>query len=125
MRVAIAGGCRCGKTTLSERYTGTIRHTDDLIATVSFPDAADAVCRWFEEPFDVIEGALVMRGLRRWLDKHPQGKPCDTLIIMFGPYVELTPQQRNYNRGLRTIFQNIKHPLSRRGVTITELPRQL
>lgn len=123
-KIAIGGGCRCGKTTLAANYSGIVRHTDDLRESVKYPNAADAVCRWFDEPFDVIEGVLVLRGLRRWLDLHPQGKPCDQLLLLFGPYEPLTNQQRNFNRGLRTILHGIRAGLLMRGVEVRELHRE-
>jgi|SRR3982750_809243 len=130
MRVAIAGGARCGKTTASGRYQGIVRHTDD-VAVGDWDGASASVAAWFDEPYDCIEGVAVARGLRRWLLQHPancgtlrcEHKPCDVLIVMREPYGKLTTFQAAMNKGIDTVLRDIRPQLLARRVTITEIKR--
>lgn len=120
MKVAIAGGCRCGKTTAAKRwYRGIVRHTDDAARTDDWDSAAATIAGWFDQPFDCIEGVTVARALRHWLRSHPSGKPCDLLIVLLDPYTPLTPAQQAMNKGIATVLGEIYSTLVDRGVSVS------
>lgn len=117
-RVVIAGSPRAGKTTLSNTFKGTVLHTDDLIGRYEWSAASEEVARWFDRPYDVIEGVAAVRALRKWLDSHPVGRPCDQLIWLTRPFVALTPGQATMAKGCDSVFQEIRQELHRRSVRI-------
>ena len=81
MKVAITGGPKTGKTTLSAEYEH-VRHTDDLIH-LGWSEASTAISLWFDDhEVQTIEGVAVPRALRKWLRANPSGKPCDRVIYM-------------------------------------------
>lgn len=118
-RVAIAGGPRCGKTTLASALgVAPVRHTDDLISK-GWSEASAEAATWFDEtgPW-IIEGVAVPRALRKWLAAHPDGKPCDIVYWLDTPHTELTKGQRGMLRGCETVWREIVGELERRGVEI-------
>lgn len=118
MRIAIAGGPRCGKTTLAASF-GEARHTDDLIGSKDWSAASAEVATWFDadDPW-IIEGVAVPRALRKWLIAHPDGKPCDVVHWLITPHVPLTKGQLGMLRGCETVWREIVGELTRRGVEI-------
>ncbi len=100
-RVAIAGGPRVGKTTLSCRSAFDIHkriHTDDLINKIAWDSVPDEIARLTAgvERF-VVEGTQVARCLRR-------GLAVDLVIWLERPRVELTTGQLGYWKACRTVF---------------------
>lgn len=123
-RIAIVGGPRVGKTTLSEELGMKLGvdplHTDDLIDTHAWSDASTAVAAWFDRPGPwVIEGVAVVRALRKWLEAHPEGLPVDALYFSATPRVQLTVQQAVMSRGHNTVWLAVRGELARRGLPIT------
>ena len=115
MKIAIYGGAKTGKTTFSERFKDAY-HTDDLIG-LGWSELSEKASYWFDKEDFCIEGVAVGRALRKWM-KRNNGKPCDTLYWMNTPFIELTPEQKNMNKGCETIFNEIKGELIKRGVQI-------
>lgn len=118
MRVVIAGGCKCGKTTAAARYSGVVRHTDDVSMASDWNKAADTIALWFDEPYDCIEGVAAGRGLRRWLTTHAEGKPCDVLIVLLMPFTPLTTFQLAMNKGIAKVLDGVLPQLRERGVVV-------
>jgi len=123
LRTVVAGGPRVGKTTLSETLAtqvGTVaRHSDDLIGTVSFADAADAIVEWMALPGPwVIEGVTAVRALRRWLDTNDEGVPCERVFWSTTPKVERTSGQERMAKGIETVWAQIEERLTSRGVCV-------
>ena len=118
MRVVIGGVPRAGKTRLSTFYYGRVLHTDDLIGRYDWSDASEEVSRWFESPYDCIEGVTAIRGLRKFLSKQGKGKPCDQLIWLSRPFVALNAAQQTMAQGCETVFQGIADQLRSRGVIV-------
>lgn len=117
MRIAIAGGPRCGKTTLAETL-GAARHTDDLIER-GWSEASALTATWFDEPGPwIIEGVAVPRALRKWLAANPEGRPCDVVHWLGAPRVPLTDGQVSMFKGCAKVWGEIVGELQRRGVEI-------
>lgn len=122
MRIVITGGCRCGKTSFSNGLNCTsVLHGDDLLASgTSWSGLSEEMSWWFDRQGSwVIEGVQASRALRKWLESHPAGKPCDMVIRMTSPKSELTSGQVTMNLGERTVWDEIEPELRQRGVDIT------
>ena len=123
MRVVIAGSPKAGKTTralaLAERLGATVRHTDTLISTHARGEDAAEVARWFGERGRwIVEGVTAARGLRTWLERNPSGKPCDEVVVLRQPLVQLTAGQAAMAKGCETVWREIAPKLAARGVTV-------
>jgi broad-specificity NMP kinase len=119
-RIAIAGGPKTGKTTLSGSLGGCVRHTDDLIEK-GWSEASLEVSKWFDDHIiSVIEGVAVPRALRKWLQSHPSGKPVDKIIYLHKSHATLKPGQVSMAKGCLTVFNEIRAELKRRGVVIED-----
>ena len=122
-RIAIIGGPGTGKTTearaLSERLSLEPCHADQWTG-LPWPDQSKQVVTWLaaqgESPF-VIEGCMVARGLRKWLDMHA-GKPVDEIYLLKTVHKALTKKQRAMKRAVETVFRGIAPDLKARGVVI-------
>lgn len=125
-RICISGGPRCGKTTLASTLYLPTRHTDDVI-DAGWSEASALVSSWFDEPGPwCIEGVATIRALRKWLDTHRQGSPCDVLVFLQRPHMRLNPGQETMLKGTRTVFWEVKRELVRRGVDVRfDLPQRL
>lgn len=122
-RLAIAGGPRTGKTQLARKLAAhlgcALRCTDDLIPLGWSNDSAVAAT-WFDDPNGfVIEGVAVVRALRKWLASHAEGKPCDRVVWLDIPKVQLTREQLVMAKGCETIWRGVRPLLLERGVEIT------
>lgn len=119
MRIAIAGGPRCGKTTLAATLGAELVRCSDDVATLGWSEASAEVATWFDAPGPwVIEGVALARALRKWLATNPEGAPCDVVHLLNKPYVELTPGQATMAKGCITVWTGIEAELRRRGVRI-------
>ena len=120
-RIVIVGGPRTGKTTLSSTLgIDNVRHTDDLITQdCDWSESSKIVSGWMRDagPW-VVEGVSTARALRKYIAGRDD-KPCDVVLIRFTPWVTLTPGQLTMGRGVRTVFEQIRHELMRRGVEVT------
>ena len=99
-RVAIVGGPRTGKTTLSLEVTDRpVFHTDD---TKGLP-WSDQPAIWLErvgtEPRFLIEGVQVARCLRK-------GLQVDAIVYLSVPYRALTPGQEALHKGVGSVFRD-------------------
>jgi hypothetical protein len=113
----VVGGPKTGKTTTAP----TAKHTDDTIG-LGWDGAKKEVVKWFGGAQEV-EGVLAARALRQWLRDNPTGKPCDEVLHLVVPKAEQTPGQQAMQRGVETVFREIRPELERRGVKIVdELP---
>ncbi len=98
-RVAIAGGPRTGKTTLSARITDRpVSHTDDFMKEPweRVPHLVIAMLR--DLPAFVVEGVQVPRTLRKGLE-------VDAVIWLDSPVTDQTSKQRTMSAACRTVFQ--------------------
>ena len=98
-RIAIAGGPRTGKTTLSTRVTDRpVVHGDDFIA-LGWSQASEALAAQVNASVGplVVEGVQVPRALRK-------GMAVDVVIWLERPYVTQTPEQAIMAKGCRTVF---------------------
>jgi hypothetical protein len=119
-RIAVTGGPRTGKTTFSDGLPG-VRHTDDF-ADQGWGEQADAASLFFDDPdASVVEGVMVPRALRKWLDRNPEGKPVDEVMFLKGAHGELTPGQQSMTKGVETVLRQITPELKRRGVKVRGL----
>lgn len=125
--VAIAGVPRSGKTTLSQEafkrdINLKVLHTDDLIETHDWSAVSQEVSTWFDKKEKcLIEGVAVPRALRKWLAANPSGKPCEKIIWMPKPRLELKPGQETMAKGCIKVFNEIEKELLKRGVIIERL----
>jgi hypothetical protein len=116
MRRAITGIPRAGKTTSAGDDAW---HTDDLKATHKWGDDSQAIADKLGTHGDgTVEGIAVVRGLRKWLNQHPTGKPCEEVHYHAHAHVPLTKKQAALGKGCDTVFGQIKDELSRRGVNV-------
>ncbi len=115
MRLCIAGVPRAGKTTLAGQGPH-VRHTDDVKGE-DWSEASEAVSHWLDEPGPyTIEGVAVPRALRKWLARNPTGKPCDVVVWMGTPLMDLSPGQATMGKGALTVMSEILPELHKRGV---------
>lgn len=124
-RVVIAGGPRCGKTTLSHelassRQVPTVRHTDDLVGIMPWSEQSAEVARWLCLGGSwIVEGVAVGRALRKWLENaEPNAKPCDVALYLDSPHERLTPAQEAMRKGCLTVWQQVLPELVTRRVVI-------
>ena len=125
MRVCVCGGPRVGKTTYAGRLSfenkWPIRHTDDLIGKMDWSAASEEVAHWLTAPGPwVLEGVALVRALRKFL-KASDGLPCDKVIWMPSPKVELSAGQLSMMKGCQTIWSEVYPDLLRRGVPVESL----
>lgn len=120
--VCIAGGPRSGKTTLATELalrSGTaLLSTDDLIG-LGWSEASQAVAaRLLTADADlIVEGVAVARALRKALGQ-TAGRPCDRLLVLERPRLELSPGQRAMAKGVDTVLAEILPELRARGVAV-------
>ena len=106
-RVVVAGVPRAGKTTLSRALdAGEVRSTDELIG-LGWSEASEEVSRWLglEGPW-IIEGVATVRALRKWLRRSTES-PCDLVLWIPDPRVDLTSRQWGMANAVRTIWAEI------------------
>ena len=120
-RLIVIGSPRTGKTTYCNRFPQHIvRHTDDTMH-MKWSDASAEVASWFDAPGPwVIEGVSTARALRKWLAAHPDGKPCDEIILMRTRYSATKPGHESMSKGVWTVFDDLEQELANRGVAIKE-----
>lgn len=129
VRVVIVGGPRCGKTTLADKYGQLhaglpVYHSDDF-KQLEWSRASDVLCHMMESMSGrwLFEGVAMVRALRKWLAKNPQGRPCEVVMCLWRPFEGLSPGQASMAKGVRTVFDEIRPELVRRGVKIQEPER--
>lgn len=123
MHVVIAGGPRCGKSTLAQAFDDPF-HTDDLVGKMSWSDQSQVVADWIDPgaPYPwCVEGVTAIRALRKWLRRHPEGAPCDILIWCDRVRPQPTKRQAALWVGCRTVYHEIRDDLRARGVHIFEV----
>lgn len=122
-RIIITGVPKSGKTTLSQsdQYKGfSIKHTDDLNEKYEWSKESEVVASWFDNPGPwIVEGVTCPRALRKWLQGHPRGAPCDSVIFLPSPRIELNKGQLAMGKGLVTVWAEILPLLKSRGVKIS------
>jgi hypothetical protein len=127
LRVAIVGGSRTGKSTLAHRIgvdcAVQVRNTDDLIRDHDWSAVSLEVSRWLDEPGEwIIEGAAVVRALRKWMRLHPGGSLDGLLVVYLDHHVtSVTRGQATLSKGVRAIWREIEDELRARGARIVEL----
>jgi broad-specificity NMP kinase len=118
-RICIIGGPRTGKTTLASTMENVL-HTDDLIDKFDWSGVSEFVATdWLARsgPW-VIEGVAVVRALRKWLAAHAHGQPCDRIIVLTQPHVELSKRQASMAKGHEKVWQEVRTTLLARGVVV-------
>ncbi len=123
MRIVIAGGPKVGKTTkgieLAKEHGLKLRHTDSLIHKMDWSRISFEVSRWLEDDGDwIIEGVVVPRALRKWLDRHKTGLPADRFLWSNKPRRSLDVKQRSMASGCQRVWEEILGELRRRGAKI-------
>jgi hypothetical protein len=123
-RICVTGYPRSGKTTvIAPAYPGPLRSTDDLLKIYTGPDrwsqVSEHASHWLDEPGPwCIEGTPVARAIRKWLERTPEGKPCDVLIVTRRAHVPLSTGQESMGKGVITVMGKIYPELVRRGVEV-------
>lgn len=124
-RIVIIGPPKAGKTTLglalSAELGVPLLHTDDLISRFDWSAASQHIADvWLAEPGPwILEGVAAVRGLRKWLEANPSGKPCELIIDLPKPRLELSSRQAGMAKGCLGIWTEIRQQLCARGV-VTE-----
>lgn len=118
-RICIIGGPRTGKTTLANTMSNVL-HTDDLIGQFDWSGVSEFVATdWFARPGPwVIEGVAAVRALRKWLAANTDGVPCERIIVLTEPYVELSKGQASMAKGHEKVWQEVLPQLLARGVAV-------
>ncbi len=130
MKILITGAVEGGKVHAAKRSDVTnelpLKRTDDLIGKMDWSAESEEVAKWLDEPGDfILEGATVIRALRKWLAGHPTGKPCDKVILLTVSIGELSKGQVSSSKAQATMWGQIEAELKARGVEIeikTTLP---
>lgn len=78
---------------------------------------------WMRRPGPwVLEGHVMARALRRWLEQNRSGKPCDKIIVLARPaFVPELPGQASMHKGVMKVWREIETQLALRGMRIEEL----
>jgi len=121
-KLAIVGGPRTGKTTLAARLgeerSCPVLGTDALIGTHGWSDASEEASTWFDRPGSwVVEGVATVRALRKWLRRHDDGAPVDTVVICDVPRKQ-EARHVPMAKGVATVWAEIAPELERRGVAV-------
>ena len=122
VRIAITGGPGVGKSTfaldLSSLTGADVKH-GDRVMDLGWHESSAAVSHWFdaEGPF-IVEGVVVPRALRKWLDTHPEGKPVDVLLFRSETFKTLNQGQTTMGKGVKSVLKDIFPELIRRGVKV-------
>jgi len=118
-RIFVTGWPMCGKSTFSESFDhDDVRHTDDF-SDFEWHEQSDLVYQWIENrEIRVIEGVVLPRAIRKWLDENSIGRPCDYLIWMCHPKRELSYGQKRMGLALDTVMNEIYIELLQRGVDV-------
>ena len=115
----IVGGPGTGKTTLAKTHPDP-RHADDLIHGKAWSEQSDHLASQIGQG-GTLEGAAVVRGLRKWLAQNPTGRLEGTEVIHLSqPYIPLSAGQERMAKGIETVWKEIAPELRRRGATIRE-----
>lgn len=122
MILAIAGGPRTGKTTLATELalrSGTALLSTDALIGLGWSEASQAVAaQLLTASADlIVEGVAVARALRKALGQ-TAGRPCDRLLVLERPRLELSPGQRAMAKGVDTVLAEILPELRARGVAV-------
>jgi energy-coupling factor transporter ATP-binding protein EcfA2 len=118
-RICIIGGPRTGKTTLAGTMENVL-HTDDLIDKFDWSGVSEFVATdWLARPGPwVIEGVAVVRALRKWLAANADGAPCEKIIVLTEPRVELSKHQAAMAKGHEKVWREVRPLLLARGVVV-------
>lgn len=122
-RVVIIGGPKTGKTTvankLGARHKIPVKHCDSLIGLRDWSGASSEIAQWFAAPGPwIIEGVAAVRGLRKWLEDNPAGKPADVLLVMQKAKLPRTDKQESMAKGADTIWREIAAEVRARGTKV-------
>lgn len=124
-RTIILGSPKAGKTTLAKAMLLTapqgtyLWHLDSLIESYSWSEQSEEAQRFLDAPIPwIVEGCAGSRALRKWLARNPTGRPCQEVLRLNEPRIELTKGQATMRKGEFTIWLSIKDELYRRGVTL-------
>lgn len=107
-RIAIIGWPGTGKTSLANAMGGG-RSTDDLIGTLGWSEASEAVSRWFDEPGPwIIEGVAVPRALRKWRARNPGSPPpVDKIINLTVRFRDLSNAAIGMGKGIDKVMAEL------------------
>lgn len=123
LRTIILGSPQSGKTTLAlklgDRDSVPVRHMDSLIGKHDWSGMSQEISTWFDAdgPW-IIEGVAGARALRKWLDRNPDGKPCDVIYNLTEPHIPLIKGQESMRKGCVSVWAEIDFQLDARGVEI-------
>lgn len=128
-RILIAGVPRSGKTTLAKQMaaeTGApLFHTDDLIGSLNWSELSRHVAEdWMARPGPwIIEGVRVPHAVRKWFrDMKRADAPCDRMIWMPTPRLELSDRQRSLAKGCLKVFDEVVERALESGVGMEVRP---
>ncbi len=98
-RVAVTGGPKTGKTTLTQHLPCRVVHTDDAMH-LGWSEAS----AWVAEHVNSLQGPLVVEGVAvpRALRK---GMRVDAVVYLEGPHEELTKGQKAMAAGVWTVLK--------------------
>jgi hypothetical protein len=101
-RIAITGGPRTGKTTLSRWCSRLVFHTDDY-KHIEWSKASQKIADDVNAAYDslLVEGVRVPHALRK-------GMKVDAVIVLEGELTELTPKQKSMAKATETVFEDWK-----------------
>lgn len=119
MSTVIVGGPKTGKTTRAIAGGGEIIHTDHFTTAGDFSAQSAKAAEHLGTPGEwTMEGVTAVRALRKWLQAHPDGKPCDRVVWLDQPRAQLSPGQQSLAKGCATVWRAIAPELRRRGVVV-------
>jgi len=118
-RTFIVGGPGTGKTTMAKTMSSP-RHADELIRGKSWTEQSEYIAHNLGDT-GTLEGAAVVRGLRKWLAQNPSQRLDETEVIHLSQaHIPLTAGQERMAKGIETVWNEIRPELHRRGATIRE-----
>lgn len=114
-----------GKSHLAQKLADAdgrkVHHGEELVG-VEWSAGSERASHWLDEPGPwICENVAMARALRKWLPRNPTGVPADLIVHMGGFVDEPIAGQARMAAGCRTVWNEIKPELARRGATIIEL----
>lgn len=118
-RLLIIGCPRTEKTTLADRLgkqlSIPVQHFDDTISQYGWSEHSEAIADWLDEPGPWIkEGVAGIRGLRKWLAKHPGEVPTFSIRVENEPKVTQNAGQLKMQKASDTMLNEVLVEISRR-----------
>ncbi len=120
-RVVVTGVPRSGKSRLARELDPDAFGTDEFWHLgMQKSDQSQAIREALDDGGPVMEGVMVVYGLRRWLRDNPTGAPVEKVVWLDTPLERYSPGQERMAEQLRKAWGDVREELKSRGVEVEE-----